>query len=72
MVHTEAIDVVVVCVIVDDLVEMRLDSFQLKGVAGCGSGVALATKFGSWKTSRSFAVPMSEDSLTTEASFWTK
>ena len=72
MVNTEAINVVVGCVIVDDFVEMQLDSFQLKGVAGCGSGVALAMKFGSWKTSGSFAVPRSEDSLTTETSFWTK
>ena len=72
MVHTEAIDVVVVCVIVDDFVEMRLDLFQLKGVAGCGSGVASAMKFGSWKTSRSFAVPRSENFLTTDSSFWTK
>ena len=72
MVHTEAIDVVVVCVIVDDFVEMQLDLFQLKGVVGCGSGVALATKFGSWKTLRLFAVPRLENSLTTETSFWTK
>ena len=72
MVHTEAIDVVVVCVTVDDFVEMRLDLFWLKGVAGCSSGVASAMKFGSWKTSRSFVVPGSENSLTTETSFWTK
>ena len=72
MVHTEAIDVVVVCVIVDDFVEMRLDLFQLKGVAGCGSGVASAMKFGSWETSRLFAVARSEDSLMAEASLWTK
>ena len=72
MVHTEAIDVVVVCVIVDDFVEMRLDSFWLRGMAGCGSGVALTAELGSGQTSRSFAVPRSEDSLATEASFWTK
>ena len=72
MVHTEAIDVVVVCVIVDDFVEMQLDSFQLKGVTGCGSGVALTAEFGSWQTSRSFVVPRLEDLLATEASFWIK
>ena len=72
MVNTEAIDVVVGCVIIDDFIEMQLDSLQLKGVAGCGSGVASAMEFGSWKASRSFVVPRSEDSLTTEASFWTK
>ena len=59
MVNTEAINVVVSCVIVDDFVEMRLDSFWLKGVAGCGSGVASTAEFGSWQTSRSFAVPRS-------------
>ena len=72
MVNTEAVDVVVVCVIVDDFVEMRLDLFWLKGVAGCCSGVASTVKFGSRQMSRSFAVPMSEDLLATEASFWTK
>ena len=71
MVHTEAIDVVVVCVIVDDFVEMQFDALQLKGVSGRGSGVTSAMEFGSWKASRSFVVPRSEDSLTTEASFWT-
>ena len=72
MVNTEAVDVVVSCMIVDNLVEMRLDPLQLEGVAGCGSGVTSAIEFGSWKASRSFVVPRSEDSLTTEASFGTK
>ena len=72
MVNTEAIDVVVGCMIVDDFVEMRLDLLQLEGVAGCGSGVASTAEFGSWQTSRLFTVLRSEDSLATEASFWTK
>ena len=72
MVNTEAIDVVVGCVIVDDFVEMQLDLLQLEGVACCGSGVASTVKFGSWKTSRLFAVPRLENLLTTETSFWTK
>ena len=72
MVNTEAIDVVVSCMIVDNLVEMRLDPLQLEGVAGCGSGVTSTVEFGSWQTSRSLVVPRSEDSLATEASFWTE
>ena len=72
MMNTEAIDVVVSCVIVDDFVKMRLGLLWLKGVAGCGSGVALTVEFGSWQTSRLFAVPRLEDLLATEASFWTK
>ena len=72
MVNTEAIDVVVVCVIFDDLVEMRLDPLQLEGVAGCGSGVTSTAEFGSWWTSRLLVVPRAEGSLATEASFWTK
>ena len=72
MVNTEAVDVVVGFMIVDDLVEMRFDPLQLEGVAGCGSGVTLTAEFGSWQTSRSLAVPRSEGSLATEASFWTK
>ena len=72
MVNTEAINVVVGCVIVDDFVEMRLDSSWLEGVAGCGSGVASTAEFGSWKTSRLFAVLRLDDSLATEVSFWTK
>ena len=69
MVNMEAIDVVVGCVIVDDFVQMRLDLFQLEGVAGCSSEVTLTAEFGSWKTSRLFAVARSEDLLTTKPSF---
>ena len=72
MVNTEAIDVVVGCVIVDDFVQMQLDSLQLKGVAGCGSGVTLTAEFGSGKALRLFVVARLEDSLTAEASLWTK
>ena len=72
MVNTEAINFVVGCVIVDDFVEMRLDLFWLKGVAGCSSGVALTVEFGSGKALRSFVVVRLEDSLTAEASLWTK
>ena len=72
MVNTEVVDVVVGCMIVDDLVEMRLDPLQLEGVAGCGSGVTSTVEFGSWWTSRSLVVPRSEGSVATEASFWTK
>ena len=72
MVNTEAIDVVVSCMIVDNLVEMRLDPLWLEGVAGCGSGVTSTAEFGSWQTSRLLAVPRSEGLLATEASFWTK
>ena len=72
MVNAEAIDIVVGCMIVDDFVEMQLDSLWLEGVVGCGSWVASTAEFGSWQTSRLFAVPRSEDSLATEASFWTK
>ena len=72
MVNTEAINVVVGCVIINDFVEMQLDLLQLKGVVGCGSGVTLTVEFGSGEASRLFVVPRLEDSLTTEASFWTK
>ena len=72
MVNMEAIDVVVGCMMVDDFVKMQLDLLQLKGVVGCGSGVTLTAEFGSGEASRLFTVPRSEDSLTTEASFWTK
>ena len=72
MVNMEAIDVVVGCMIVNDFVEMWLDSLQLEGVAGCRSGVALTVEFGSGKMSRLFAVARPEDLLTTEASLWTK
>ena len=64
--------VVVGCVIVDDFVEMRLDLLQLEGVAGCGSGVTLTVEFGSWNTSRLFAVTRLEDLLTTEVSLLAK
>ena len=73
MVNTEAIDVVVGCVIIDDFVEMRLDLVcWLKGVAGCSSGVTLTVEFGSGEESRLFTVLRLEDSLTTEAPFWTE
>ena len=72
MVNMEAIDVVVGCVIIDDLIQVQLDSFKLKGVAGCGSGVMSTVEFGSGKASRLFAVARLEDLLTTEASLWAK
>ena len=72
MVNTEAVDVVVSCMIVDNLVEMQLDPLWLEGVAGCGSGVTSTVEFGSWWTSRSLVVPRLEGSFATEASLWTE
>ena len=72
MVNTQAIDVVVGCVIVDDFVKMRLDSLHLEGVAGCSSGVTLTVEFGSGEALRLFVVPRLEDLLAVEASLWTK
>ena len=72
MVSAELMNVVVGCVIVDDFVWMRFDLFQLKGVAGCGSGVTSTVQFGSGKVLRLFAVAKLEDLLTAEASLWTK
>ena len=72
MVNTEVIDVVVGCVIVNDFVQMQLDLLQLKGVAGCGSGVTSTVEFGSGKALRLFVVARSEDLLATELSLWTE
>ena len=72
MVNTEAMNDVVSCVMFNDFVWVQFDSFWLEGVVGCGSGVTLTVEFGSGKALRSFVVVRLEDSLTAEASLWTK
>ena len=72
MVNTEAINVVVGCMIINDFVQLCFNPFKLERMAGCGSRITLTVEFRSGKTSRLFAVPRSEDLLGTEASFWTK
>ena len=72
MVNTELMNVVVSCMIVDDFVQLCLDLFKLEGMAGCGLRITSTVELGSGETLRLFVVARSEDSLTTEASLWTK
>ena len=72
MVNTEAIDVVVGCMIINDFVQLCFNPFKLERMAGCGSRITATAELGSGKTSRLFAVPRSEHLLAAEASLWTK